>query len=638
MQIKNVVQSKNIDPASEERQAIINLINDDKIAEATSLSESLILKYPNSFLLFYSLGMSYSLLAEHKKAVTTLKRAVKLNPKMGDAHVFLGNAYLELEQHDEARQSFDAALALNPNDFNARRGLARATVDLAHIGKSVTELEAELEENPDNANLQAILGQCYFEQEKYKRAIDILTKANEAIPNDNHIMYLLGEANTHFHKPKEAIEWFEKILEVEGRRMPHIVISMSQAAKRGGDFDQAIAWAEEAIELNPEGIAPKNNLARILAMIGDKKKAADLHNKVLDEHAEDLGAIGGLGDINKFSKGDPNIKVLEKLYKHDPETILEEKEKTSIGFILGQAYGDTGQYAKSIRTLTDSNARRRKFLEYDFQREVDRFDLMKHVFEPITPADYADTDKPDDRQMIFILGMPRSGTSLTEQILSTHSQVYGAGELHYMGEETAELMYMFGLQPEVKLVKVAFDSIRAAYLNHIESLGVKERIITDKMPHNFLNLGYVLACFPEAKVIHLNRDPVAVCLSCFQKYFPAHGMGFTFDLQDLGRYYGMYLDMMNYWRQKFPGRIYELDYRDLTENQEEQTRLLLEHCDLPWEDSVLDFHKTRRGVLTASQMQVREKMYKGSSDVWKKYRKYLGPLLDALDEAGVNYS
>jgi len=342
VQIKNVVQSKNIDPASEERQAIINLINDDKIAEATSLSESLILKYPNSFLLFYSLGMSYSLLAEHKKDVTTLKRAVKLNPKMGDAHVFLGNAYLELEQHDEARQSFDTALALNPNDFNARRGLARATVDLAHIGKSVTELEAELEENPDNANLQAILGQCYFEQEKYKRAIDILTKANEAIPNDNHIMYLLGEADTHFHKTKEAIEWFEKILEVEGRRMPHIVISMSQAAKRGGDFDQAIAWAEEAIELNPEGIAPKNNLARILAMIGDKKKAADLHNKVLDEHAEDLGAIGGLGDINKFSKGDPNIKVLEKLYKHDPETILEEKEKTSIGFILGQAYGDTG--------------------------------------------------------------------------------------------------------------------------------------------------------------------------------------------------------------------------------------------------------------------------------------------------------
>ena len=124
---------------------------------------------------------------------------------------------------------------------------------------------------------------------------------------------------------------------------------------------------------------------------------------------------------------------------------------------------------------------------------------MKHVFEPITPADYADTDKPDDCQMIFILGMPRSGTSLTEQILSTHSQVYGAGELHYMGEETAELMYMFGLQPEVKLVKVAFDSIRAAYLNHIESLGVKERIITDKMPHNFLNLGYVLACFPKPR-------------------------------------------------------------------------------------------------------------------------------------------
>ena len=220
--------------------------------------------------------------------------------------------------------------------------------------------------------------------EKYKRAGDILTKANEAIPNDNHIMFLLGEAYTNFHKPKEAIEWFTKIIEVEGRRLPHILISMSQAAKRGGDFDQAIAWAEEAIALHPEGIAPKNYLARILAIIGDKKKAADRTTKCWMNTQKTLGrSVALVTSINSAKV----IQISRCLKSSTSMTLKPSLRKREDKYRV-HSWSGLWRYGAVCEIHPHpyrSNARRRKFLEYDFQREVDRFDLMKHVFEPITP-------------------------------------------------------------------------------------------------------------------------------------------------------------------------------------------------------------------------------------------------------------
>ena len=383
----------------------------NKIAEATRFSETLIVKYPQSFTLFYSLGLSYYLLDEYTKAERILKRAVKLKPPMTIARTYLGNCYLKLENHEAARTAFKEVLDIKPDDAEARRGLVQATVDLRHFHNSITSIEEQIEQDPENPNLRLILGQCYLEVEKYKRAIDVLSKANEAIPNDPQIMAVLGEAYAGFHKPKEAIGWFEKVLEAEGRRLPSIPMSMSRAAKDAGDFDQSIAWAEEAIELNPKGAGPKNNLANILEIIGEKDRAVSLREQAAKDDPENLSSIIGLIHAVKTEKGDPAIKELADLHSKDPETILDEKQRISVGFALGKAYGDIGQYAKSIKALTDANARRRSFIEFDFNNEIKQFELMKHVFDPVSPDDAADTGNPDDPQMIFILRMPRSGTT-----------------------------------------------------------------------------------------------------------------------------------------------------------------------------------------------------------------------------------
>ena len=631
------MQAQNLDPDRQERDIIIGLLTDNKLAEATRYSETLVLKYPKSFLLAMSIGMSYALLSEHQKAIVSLERAIALNPNSVDAHCHLGECYLHLERQVDAKKMFEKALTLDPSSSLARKGVIQSMIDPMNFNNSVEDLEAKIEAEPDNPNIAIALGRCYLEQEKYKAAIDTLLKANEVLPEDADLMTLIGEAYDGFHKHKDALEWLHKSLEHQKTRPPYVLMCLANAYKGDGDFDKSVEYAQEAIDLNPEGAAPKNNLAHIYAILGEKKEAATLHKQALKDEPDNIRAIIGLSNLDKVKKGDSTIKILEETYDKETTNVFEEKEKMRVGFALGKVYGDVGEYGKSIECLRYANAKRRELIEFDFEKEIENFDLIKHVFTPITPEDYSTMGKADDRKLIFVFGMPRSGTTLTEQIISSHSKVYGAGELNFMNAETAELMYMFGLQPEVKLEKIAFDHIGPAYLEHIESLKVEERIITDKMPHNFLRLGYILCCFPNAKIIHLNRDPVAVCFSCFQKFFPARGMGFTFNMRDLGLYYGMYLDLMEYWRKKFPGRIFELDYRDLTENQEEQTRILLDYCELSWEDKCLEFYKTKRGVLTASQTQVREKMYQGSSETWKKYKEHLGELLDALDEAGVEY-
>ena len=221
--------------------------------------------------------------------------------------------------------------------------------------------------------------------------------------------------------------------------------------------------------------------------------------------------------------------------------------------------------------------------------------------------------------------MPRSGTTLVEQIVSSHSEVYGAGELKFMDAIMDSLDWSGDtLYPEV------INEIRAEYLDNISDLSTDQRFLTDKMPANFRWLGFIAQAFPEAKIIHVKRNPVAVCWSNYKLYFPANGMRYSFDMEDVAKYYGLYQNLMKFWHELFPNRIYDINYEKLTENQLEETQKLLAYLELDWQDDVLEFHKNTRSVSTASNLQVRTKMYKDSSLEWQKYKEHLDPMLNIL--------
>ena len=225
--------------------------------------------------------------------------------------------------------------------------------------------------------------------------------------------------------------------------------------------------------------------------------------------------------------------------------------------------------------------------------------------------------------------MPRSGTSLVEQIISSHKETYGAGELSTLNNLIMPIVNDCIIQDK-KVSDDDYLKIRNEYLGHISRLNISETIITDKMPTNFRYIGFILKAFPEAKIINLNRDSRAVCWSIYKSFFPGKGLGWAFNMEDLAGYYNSYSDLMSFWHQLFPKKIYDICYEDLTINQESETRKLLEYCELDWDNNCLNFHTNKRAVKTTSSLQVRKKMYQGSSEVWKKYESYLKPLISNL--------
>ena len=231
--------------------------------------------------------------------------------------------------------------------------------------------------------------------------------------------------------------------------------------------------------------------------------------------------------------------------------------------------------------------------------------------------------------------MPRSGTTLVEQILASHSQVFGAGELNDL------LRIATSIQAEktdkefpdciLDLNEEALETLGVSYLERLRKHSDSKRFITDKMPHNFWFIGLIKIILPEAKVVHCIRDPRDNCLSIFKNSF-VHANYYAYDLKELGQYYNLYLDMMDHWGKTIPDFIYDLSYEAMVSNQEEETRKLLTYCQLPWEASCLSFHKTERSVATASSTQVRRPIYNDSVSLWKKYERQLEPLRNALGQ------
>jgi hypothetical protein len=281
--------------------------------------------------------------------------------------------------------------------------------------------------------------------------------------------------------------------------------------------------------------------------------------------------------------------------------------------------------------LHEANRLRKQELNYSFDLSKTLFSTLKEMFS----SSYSDIEKslssePSTIHPIFIVGMPRSGSTLVEQIMSSHHAVHGAGELSNLPSIILPIATDYANQGMNKLSEKAFLSIREQYLDVLSNLNVPESVITDKFLLNFLYIGFILTVIPGAKIVHLKRDARATCWSNYKCVFLGEENGFSYNIDDLTGFYGLYIDLMDFWHQLFPGKIYDMCYEDLTTNQEEETRKLLQYCELDWDENCLSFHQNKRTVETASALQVRQKIYQGSSEAWKKHEAYLKPLIKSL--------
>jgi hypothetical protein len=312
----------------------------------------------------------------------------------------------------------------------------------------------------------------------------------------------------------------------------------------------------------------------------------------------------------------------------------DTKKKDEYNFALAKIYEDKREFEKSFQHLSDACTLHKQRLGYNEAANLQGMQLIKKIFN----ADFLsrfESCGSDSGRPFFVLGMPRSGTTMVEQILSSHPDVVGGGELTVMDS----ILRNHAAKMEKPIVHSLTDldcgevlSMANEYLTMTASIGREVPHFVNKFPHNFLYLGLISLMFPNAKIIHLKRDPMAICFSCYKKRF-VHGHEYSFDLQDLGNYYLAYEDLMNHWFQLLPERIYTVEYEKLTGDFETETRKLIDHCDLAWDDACLQFHKSKRAVRTASLSQVRKPVYTKAVSFWCNFEQQLKPLADILQAA-----
>ena len=313
---------------------------------------------------------------------------------------------------------------------------------------------------------------------------------------------------------------------------------------------------------------------------------------------------------------------MQALYR---DSAISGSDRCHICFALAKASDNLEDWSAACKFYAEGNALRKKQLGYDKAQDQKLFEELKANY----PCMIAHSLQPEihvlEHVPIFIAGLPRSGTSLVEQIISSHSLVTGAGELPFVSQ--------FGRAIAVGQTPVnarELKTFRERYCYALQQRSEGRTVATDKMPQNFRLLGLINAVMPDAKIIHVKRDPAAVCWANYTQYFSSGSLGYCYSLDDILHYHELYQDIMKYWHQALPSKIYDLDYELLTENQEEESRKLISHLGLSWDDACMSPQENKRAIATASFAQVRQKMYQGSSERWKRYRPYLNGVLDQL--------
>ena len=471
---------------------------------------------------------------------------------------------------------------------------------------------------PQYAFAWKTLGAVLRQTGRFADAFVPMQKSVRLIPDDAEAHNNLGILLKDFHRPVDAENSFRRAIEIKPD-YAEAHNNLGAVLCEAGRLAEAEDSCRRAVSLKPDYAEGYTNLGAVMHNAGRLAEAEDCYSRAVSIKPELVESHRNLSLLKKFTLGDPRIAVLRSLY----ETIRNESDKTQICFALAKACEDTGESDEAFAFYAEGNRLRKKEIGYTIEHDRGLFADTKSVFEK--PSDIYPLPLRS-KKPIMIVGMPRSGTSLVEQILASHGDVYGAGELFAL---IVLVRKYFTPAPLLDLAAVS-RQITSAYLDELEGIGGGRRFITDKMPDNFRWLGFLMSAQPDIKVVHTVRNPMAVCWSNFRQYFSAKGPQFAYDLADIAEYYRLYEDLMLFWKERFPGRIYDLNYERLTENQEEETRKLLDYCGLDWDERCLEFEKTERAVMTASAVQVRNKIYKGSSEAWRRFEKHLGPLISAL--------
>ena len=570
------------------------------------------------------------------EAVILLQNATRLDPQAELAFFNLGKALAMLGKGAEADKAFEASFELNPE----RKKLALAAEHQRNGRLDVAEqlYREVVRENPNNVDAVRLLGTIAASQSRYDEAERRFRRAIELAPDYVRVIIDLGRILKEQSRYKEAIDCFKKAIALEPLNVqPHFQLA-STLAPAALTYDAVEAY-QRVLELQPNHAGALLGFAHMLKTVGRQDEAVSAYRDFIKLQPDQGDGYWSLANLKTYKLTEVDIREMESQLAKDD---LQDHSAVGFLFALAKTFEDQGDFDRAWSYYHEGNAKRRVIEKYDpVQTEVSN-DSIISVFDRPFLEKNTGLRSPDPAP-IFIVGLPRSGSTLIEQILASHSLVEGTSELPYAARVATSLNRnrADGINyPEAtrELGEKQFKGMGQDYLDMAQlhrTEGTKHFI--DKMPNNTPTIGLLHLMLPNAKIIDARRYPLDSCFSCYRQLF-AQGQTFTYDLTDIGEYYLQYERMMDHWHEVLPERVLTVQYEDMVTDFENQVRRLLEYCELPWEDACINFYETERPVRTASSEQVRQPIYSKSINRWRNYEQHLGELIEVLEPVLPRYA
>lgn len=659
--------SSGVTPAAmtppDEVSGLVSLFNQGRMREAFERGVALTRKFPGDSAVHNMLGVISARVGQTRTALTAYEHALAIKPDFAEALNNRGNLLSRLRHHKEAISSFRKALQVKPNYAEAHNGLGSALHDAGEPDKAVASYRKALRFRADYFEARNNLGNALAAQGQHELALENFSKAIRLKPDFSQAHFNRGNTLRHLGGHDEAIAAFSRAVElnhdyaeaynglgntlIEQGRFKHAIDALGRAIKLKPDYveahcnlgnalsdfgrpEEALSSYRAALAISPGFAEGHCNLGNALTGLGRVDEAIASYEQALQLRPDFVAVFNNLSQIKSYQNGDPQIARMQQLLS-DPG--ISEDDKMHLDFALGKVNDDLGNVNLAFKHFEAGNHLKKSALGYNIEQDRVRFEQIKSLYTALKYSKPQGIEAGQEivKHPILVIGMPRSGTTLVEQILASHSQVFGAGELEVLDRSLNPVLQKVTADGPSGIGADVLVHIRNNYLEELGQVPATEPYVIDKMPGNFKWIGFLLMVMPELKIINLQRDPVATCWSIFRHHFAGRGNGYAYDLADIAGYYRIYIELMDFWRKEFPGRIHDLNYELLTENQEQQTRALLDYCGLDWEEQCLEFYKSAHNVKTLSSQQVRKGMYTGSSQAWRKYETHLQLLQESLE-------
>ncbi len=577
---------------------------------------------PDSAAAHNNLGNTLRDLRQFDAAVESFRRALEIQPDYAEAHNNLGNALTDLGQSSAAETSYRRALELKPDYAEAHNNLGNALKDNGQFDAAVESYRRALNLKPDYAEAHNNLGNILKDYGQFDAAAKSYGQALKVRPDYAEAHNNLGTLLKTLSLPDAAEASYRRALEIK----PYYAeahLNLANVLKYQSRIAEAEASCRRSLEINPNSAVASLAMVFMAGMATDKgqfKEAESLFRQAISMEPDLPEAWAGIAHTRKMTTSDSDKVWLTEAQRIAENNLLPRSE-AHLRYSIGKYFDDVKNYEPAFvnfRRANDlSKVYCKKYVKRLQEMTVDR---MINFYDRGWIKNQVSAGTNLSYRPVFIVGMPRSGTSLVEQILASHPEVFGAGELTFWGT-TMQDMYVL----EGKMSTIALRKLADGYLRLLEGFSLDTHRVVDKMPGNFQVLGFIHAALPNSRIIHLQRNPLDTCLSIFFKNFESHS--YANDLENIAHYYTQYLRIMKHWHESLPqDAILNVSYEDLVNDQEGWTRILLDFIGVSWDERCLDFQKTARRVSTASNWQVRQKISTSSVKRWCNYMKFIEPL------------